>query len=228
MIVSARAAARGGSYLTFPGKSSVKLTGEAKHWDIVGDTGNVKTRAFCPACGSPVSLTLQAVPDLFTVHAASLDDPGRYKPQVVTPATASGYAWDHINPAMPKFDKMPPTAKLPACASIATMTWRRPRTSRFYSKANRAMDCSRTEPGERKMMLKDKVAVIYGAGGAVGGAVARAFAREGRLSSFSPGGTGLSRSCCQGDSFCWRSRRGGGGRCSRRTGRGPAPAVGDR
>jgi len=29
------------------------------------------------------------------------------------------------------------------------------------------------------MMLKDKVAVIYGAGGAVGGAVARAFACEG-------------------------------------------------
>jgi NAD(P)-dependent dehydrogenase (short-subunit alcohol dehydrogenase family) len=29
------------------------------------------------------------------------------------------------------------------------------------------------------MMLKDKVAVIYGAGGAVGGAVARAFAHEG-------------------------------------------------
>ena len=29
------------------------------------------------------------------------------------------------------------------------------------------------------MMLKDKVAVIYGAGGGIGGAVARAFAREG-------------------------------------------------
>jgi NADP-dependent 3-hydroxy acid dehydrogenase YdfG len=29
------------------------------------------------------------------------------------------------------------------------------------------------------MMLNDKVAVIYGAGGAVGGAVARAFAAEG-------------------------------------------------
>ncbi|WP_342726741.1 SDR family NAD(P)-dependent oxidoreductase [Bradyrhizobium sp. B097] len=29
------------------------------------------------------------------------------------------------------------------------------------------------------MILKDKVAVIYGTGGAVGGAVARAFAREG-------------------------------------------------
>ena len=33
------------------------------------------------------------------------------------------------------------------------------------------------------MMLKDKVAVIYGAGGAIGGAVARAFAREGAMLS---------------------------------------------
>jgi NAD(P)-dependent dehydrogenase (short-subunit alcohol dehydrogenase family) len=29
------------------------------------------------------------------------------------------------------------------------------------------------------MMLENKVAVIYGAGGGIGGAVARAFAREG-------------------------------------------------
>src|SRR5436309_7574021 len=37
-------------------------------------------------------------------------------------------------------------------------------------------------PAHRKehgIMLKDKVAVIYGAGGAIGGAVARAFASEG-------------------------------------------------
>jgi NAD(P)-dependent dehydrogenase (short-subunit alcohol dehydrogenase family) len=33
------------------------------------------------------------------------------------------------------------------------------------------------------MMLKDKVAVIYGAGGGVGGAVARAFARGGQAFS---------------------------------------------
>ncbi len=29
------------------------------------------------------------------------------------------------------------------------------------------------------MLLEDKVAVIYGAGGAIGGAIARAFARDG-------------------------------------------------
>src|SRR5687767_15925615 len=38
---------------------------------------------------------------------------------------------------------------------------------------------TRAQNKEPEMMLKDKVAVIYGAGGDVGGAVARAFAREG-------------------------------------------------
>jgi hypothetical protein len=85
----------------------VKLTGKAAHWDIVGDSGNVKTRAFCPTCGSPVYLTFAAKPDLFTVHAASLDDPSRYMPQVVF-YHVRGYAWDHLDPAVPKFDKMPP------------------------------------------------------------------------------------------------------------------------
>jgi hypothetical protein len=54
-----------------------------------------------------VYLTFTAMPDLFTIHAASLDDPRRYKPQAVTYAMR-GYAWDQLDPAVPKFDKMPP------------------------------------------------------------------------------------------------------------------------
>jgi hypothetical protein len=88
-------------------RSSLKLEGEAKHWDIVGDSGNVKTRAFCPTCGSPVYMTFTATPDLVTVHAASLDDPSRCKPQMA-PYGVRGHAWDHLDPALPKFDKMPP------------------------------------------------------------------------------------------------------------------------
>jgi hypothetical protein len=95
-----------GSYLTFP-RQGVKQTGAAKLWDMVGDSGNVKTRAFCPTCGSPVYMTFAAMPDVFTVHAASLDDPRRYKPQAVTYAVR-GQAWDHLDPALPRFDKMPP------------------------------------------------------------------------------------------------------------------------
>ena len=95
------------SHLTFM-RSAVKLTGEAKHWDMVADSGNTKTRAFCPTCGSPVYLTFAAMPDMFAVRAASLDDPSRYQPQVVTYGVR-GHIWDHLDPALPKFERMPPT-----------------------------------------------------------------------------------------------------------------------
>lgn len=97
-----------GSYMTFLDRRRVKLDGDATHWDIVADSGGVKTRAFCPTCGSPVYLTFAAMPDFFTIHAASLDDPSRFKPQAVTYAVR-GHAWDHLDPALPKFERMPPT-----------------------------------------------------------------------------------------------------------------------
>lgn len=95
-----------GSYLTFP-MAGVQLDGEAAHWDMTGDSGDVKTRAFCPDCGSPVYMRFAAAPDVFTVHAASLDDPGRFTPQLVT-YRMRGHAWDRIDPALPAFDGMPP------------------------------------------------------------------------------------------------------------------------
>ena len=73
-----------------------------------GFCGNVKTHAFCPTCGSPVYLTFAAAPDLFTVHAASLDDPSRFEPQVVT-YHMRALAWDHLDPELPMFGKMPPS-----------------------------------------------------------------------------------------------------------------------
>src|SRR5215207_4788603 len=39
--------------------------------------------------------------------------------------------------------------------------------------------CREIDQRRMKMLLKDKNAVVYGGGGSVGGAVARAFAREG-------------------------------------------------
>ena len=95
-----------GSYLSFM-RGGVKQTGNAALWDMVGDSGNVKTRAFCPTCGSPVYMTYAAMPDVITVHAASLDDPSRFKPQAVTYAVR-GYEWDVLDPALTRFEKMPP------------------------------------------------------------------------------------------------------------------------
>lgn len=95
-----------GSYLSFM-RGGVKQTGSAALWDMVGDSGNVKTRAFCPTCGSPVYMTYAAMPDVITVHPASLDDPSRFKPQAVTYAVR-GYEWDVLDPALTRFEKMPP------------------------------------------------------------------------------------------------------------------------
>jgi hypothetical protein len=96
-----------GSYLTFAGRKNVRLTGAATEWAMTADNGNLKTRGFCPGCGAPVYVTFAAAPDLFTVHAASLDEPRRYKPQVVL-YTARGHAWDRTDPALPTFAGMPP------------------------------------------------------------------------------------------------------------------------
>lgn len=94
------------SHLTFS-RSGVKVTGEATFWAMIADSGNTKTRAFCAVCGAPVYMTFSAMPDVFTVRAASLDDPSRYQPQVIS-YRRRGYAWDQVDAALPAFEKMPP------------------------------------------------------------------------------------------------------------------------
>jgi hypothetical protein len=94
------------SHLIFP-SGHAKVQGEATHWNAVGEQGTVKTRAFCPTCGSPVYMTFPAMPDFFVVRAASLDEPSRYNPQLVS-WTASAQPWDHVDLNLPAFDKMPP------------------------------------------------------------------------------------------------------------------------
>lgn len=90
----------------------VARTGEGRgRGDALGRGGrkrhNAKTHAFRPTCTSPVYLTFAAMPDLFTVNAASLDDSSWYAPHVVTYGVR-GHAWDHVDPSLPKFEKMPP------------------------------------------------------------------------------------------------------------------------
>ena len=95
-----------GAHLTFVG-APVKLTGSASHWESIGEGGTRKSRGFCATCGAPVYISLPDMPEVFVASAASLDDPGRYKPQMVF-YTASGHAWDRVDPDLPAFERMPP------------------------------------------------------------------------------------------------------------------------
>ena len=95
------------SYLTFANRAGFRITGAATGWRVAGDSGNDKIHAFCPTCGTPVYLTFAATPDAIAIHAAALDDPARFTPQVVT-YTVRAHAWDTIDPALTSFERMPP------------------------------------------------------------------------------------------------------------------------
>lgn len=97
-----------GSHLTFIG-APVKISGDAKRWAVAGEQGTRKERRFCGTCGAPVFMTFPDLPEVFVASAASLDEPERYRPEMVMWAMA-GHLWDRLDPAIPKFDKMPPAS----------------------------------------------------------------------------------------------------------------------
>lgn len=102
----ARSGTGHGSYLTFPRRADVTITGEVRTWTMIADSGKEKIQAFCPTCGTPVYLTFPAAPDFIAINAGSLDDPGLFNPQVVT-YTVGGHAWDMMDPALTTFERMP-------------------------------------------------------------------------------------------------------------------------
>ena len=94
-----------GSYLTFPARSEMKVTGVLSHWEVAGDSGNLKSHAFCPVCGTLVHLT-SAAADFIAVPATSLDDPSRFEPQALT-YSVCGLPWDRMDPSLRAFERMP-------------------------------------------------------------------------------------------------------------------------
>jgi hypothetical protein len=84
----------------------MKITGSASHWEVAGDSGNLKSHTFCPVCGTQGYLTFAAMPDFVAVAAASLDEPTRFEPKVLT-YSVRGLPWDHMDPALQAFERMP-------------------------------------------------------------------------------------------------------------------------
>ncbi|MGH7195033.1 MAG: GFA family protein [Candidatus Saccharimonadales bacterium] len=77
--------------------AAVKLSGAPHYYKTVGKAGKAVERGFCPTCGSQVTVTLERMPDMLGVQAASLDDPARYKPKLDL-FTASAQPWDQLPP----------------------------------------------------------------------------------------------------------------------------------
>jgi hypothetical protein len=88
-------------------RNAVKITGDVKYYETKADSGKMTKRGFCANCGSPLFALPSFAPDLIIIQATSLDDPSIFKPAEDI-YTSSAQPWDHMDPALPKFPKMPP------------------------------------------------------------------------------------------------------------------------
>jgi hypothetical protein len=92
-------------------KNDVTITdGEPRQWSKRGDSGRGITRAFCATCGSPLFITLEALPDAVGLTAGSLDDPSVFRPGMEL-WLGSAPPWHRPEPGVPHFDKGPAQAR---------------------------------------------------------------------------------------------------------------------
>ena len=71
------------------------------------DSGNEITRAFCGDCGSPLYVQVATRPDIVGLRVGTLDEPGEFRPEADI-FVRSAQSWEHLNPALPKYDTYPP------------------------------------------------------------------------------------------------------------------------
>jgi len=79
--------------------NNTTITGNVQTYDLTSDQGNKVVSAFCGQCGNPMYKTTSMMPNLLFFHAATLDDPSLFEPQMVV-FSESAQPWDHIDPAI--------------------------------------------------------------------------------------------------------------------------------
>lgn len=88
-------------------------TRELRVFDAPADGGNVVSRGFCPACGSPIHRTQSGMPPMAFVSASSLGDPEQFQSRMSVYARRAP-SWHPVVGDLPGFSEMPPAAAMPA------------------------------------------------------------------------------------------------------------------
>ena len=104
-----------GSYLTFPSRKSVTLTGKATHWDMVGDSGNVEDARLLP------HLRLAGLSDVF--GDARLVHHPRREPRRPQPLQAASGDLPHTRPRLGPHRSGPADIRQDA-ADVIVVVWR--------------------------------------------------------------------------------------------------------
>ena len=98
-------------------KVALTITGQAKFYKVKAESGNAVSRGFCSECGCPVFIDAELVPELMGLWAASLDDPGRFNPQVEV-WTKSAHAWTCLQEGLDKYAHAPSSEQMQKILSM--------------------------------------------------------------------------------------------------------------
>ena len=80
---------------------STTIQGDVKYYEMPADSGNTASSGFCGTCGCPVLKKTSGYPQFIFFHAATLDDPSIFKPEMVV-YPAFKQPWDHVHPDLPR------------------------------------------------------------------------------------------------------------------------------
>lgn len=81
-------------------RDKTSIHGEIRYYRLVADSGSAVDSGFCPTCGSPILKTTSEFPQFNFLHAATLDKPEIFKPQMLV-WSKNAQPWDHVNPSIP-------------------------------------------------------------------------------------------------------------------------------
>ena len=99
-------------------RTALSVEGEAGWYEVIAESGRRVTRGFCPACGSPLFILADLVPDLQGLWAASLDEPARFQPQADVWASRA-QPWDCMAAMLPKIAEAPDESQFAALLAEA-------------------------------------------------------------------------------------------------------------
>jgi hypothetical protein len=82
-------------------RNALSVTGEVREISREADSGAIKRKGFCANCRSPIYNKPEEKPQFIGIYVGTLDDASSFRPSIVL-FCSRGYAWDHLDPNVPR------------------------------------------------------------------------------------------------------------------------------